>query len=149
MFQFKSPSKISNYRIYDNKSNDSINKVNNNNNKNKKINYSDYLKLKNAYLSFQENAEKLKEENEKLNSILDSFQKQISLTEDYKLNITQSFTIIEKKYNDLYKENKELKKNYEINDKKLNEISDENNKYKLYINELNNQIEQYQIELLN
>ena len=42
--------------------------------KKKLINYSDYLKLKDAYILLQENSKKIKEENTQLNSLLSSYQ---------------------------------------------------------------------------
>ena len=76
--------------------------------KTKKVNYNDYLKLKNAYILLQENLQKIKEENEQLKTLLQSYQEEISKNEDYKLKISQSFQTIEKKFNNLINENKEL-----------------------------------------
>ena len=101
------------------------------------INSEDYLKLKEAYLSNQEIYLKMKEDNDKLNSILTSYQKEISKFNDYKDNINKAFEIIQNKYNELYNENKSLKINNNENTKKFNDI----------INELNTEIKQYQIEL--
>ena len=144
----KIESKIDNQQEY----NHSFGKESKPNKKTKKVNYNDYLKLKNAYLNLQENSQKIKEENDQLNTLLQAFQEEINKSEDYKLKINQSFQIIEKKYTDLFNENKELKK---INENKYNEninnekLEEENNNYKLIIEELNNQIKQYQIVLLN
>ena len=117
--------------------------------KNKKVNYNDYLKLKNAYLKLQENIKNLKEENTHLNSLLESYQEEIKKNEDYKMKINQSFVIIEKKYSDLFNENQEIKNYYVKNEAKNNELLEECNNYKLLIDELNNQVKQYQIELSN
>jgi len=103
----------------------------------KLINYNDYLKLKEAYLTTQETWQKTKEENDQLNLILTSYQEEILKFKDYKQNIDKSFEIIQDKYNDLYNENKSLKNNYNENTTKFNEI----------INELNNEIKQYELEL--
>ena len=103
----------------------------------KPINYSDYLQLKEAYLSTQETWQKTKEENDQLNIILTSYQEEILKFNDYKHKIDKSFEIIQNKYNELYNENKSLKNNYNDNATKFNEI----------INELNNEIKQYELEI--
>ena len=105
--------------------------------KRKLISYNDYLKLKEAYSLIQETLQKTKEENEQLDTILSSYQGEISKFNDYKQKIDKSFEIIQEKYNELYNENKSLKINYNENAKKFNEI----------INDLNKEIKQYQIEL--
>ena len=110
---------------------------NNQSKKNKYIYYENYLKLKEAYLSNQEICIKTKEDNDKLNSILSSYQEEISKFNDYKQNINKAFEIMQTKFNELYNENKSLKMNYNEKIKNFNEI----------INELNDEIKQYQIEL--
>ena len=73
-------SKINNQWEYNN----SIGNESNQNKKTKKVHYSDYLKLKSAYLNLQENAQKIKEDNDQLNTLLQSFQEEINKNEDYK-----------------------------------------------------------------
>ena len=144
---FKLQTKKNNEHLYDNNNLEKESKI-----KTKKINYNDYLKLKNAYLVIQENFKKTKEEKDQLITFLQAYQEEINKNEDYKLKIKQSFQTIEKRYTDLFNENRELKsikesKNNE--DKKYNLIAQENNNYKLIIEQLNSQIKQYEIELLN
>ena len=74
--------------------------------KRKLISYNDYLKLKEAYSLIQETLQKTKEENEQLDTILSSYQGEISKFNDYKQKIDKSFEIIQEKYNELYNENK-------------------------------------------
>ena len=105
--------------------------------KRKLINYTDYLKLKEAYISYQEKNKKTKEENDKLNNLLSSYQQEISKFNDFKKNIYNSFEIMQKKLNELFQENKLLNFTNNENTKKFNDI----------INELNSEIRQYQLEL--
>ena len=105
--------------------------------KRKLINYTDYLKLKEAYISYQEKNKKTKEENDKLNNLLSSYQQEISKFNYYKKNIYNSFEIMQKKLNELFQENKLLNFTNNENTKKFNDI----------INELNSEIRQYQLEL--
>ena len=126
--------------IFENKNENIIieNKIQNNQIKRKKfIKSGDYLKLKEAYLSNQEIYLKMKEDNDKLNSLLTSYKQEISKFNEYKYNINKAFEIIQNKYNELYNENKSLKINNNENTKKFNDI----------IDELNNEIKQYQLEL--
>ena len=135
MIRIHSPSSLNNqinYNIIEENEKQNIQ-----NKKKKLINYNDYLKLKEAYSLIQETLQKTKEENEQLDTILSSYQGEISKFNDYKQKIDKSFEIIQEKYNELYNENKSLKNNYNENAKKFNEI----------INDLNKEIKQYQIEL--
>ena len=135
MIRIHSPSSLNNqinYNIIEENEKQNIQ-----NKKKKLINYNDYLKLKEAYSLIQEALQKTKEENEQLDTILSSYQGEISKFNDYKQKIDKSFEIIQEKYNELYNENKSLKNNYNENAKKFNEI----------INDLNKEIKQYQIEL--
>ena len=135
MIRIHSPSSLNNqinYNIIEENEKQNIQ-----NKKKKLINYNDYLKLKEAYSLIQETLQKTKEENEQLDTILSSYQGEISKFNDYKQKIDKSFEIIQEKYNELYNENKSLKNNYNENAKKFNEI----------INDLNKEIKQYQKEL--
>ena len=135
MLKIHTPSYLNNqikYNIIEENEKDNIQSQ-----KNKLINYNDYLKLKEAYSSIEEISQKTIEENEQLNIILTSYQEEISKFNDYKQKIDKSFEIIQKKYNELYNENKSLKNNYNENATKYNET----------INDLNNEIKQYQKEL--
>ena len=114
------------------------NEIQNNQIKRKKfIKSEDYFKLKEAYLSNQEIYLKIKEDNDKLNTLLISYQQEVSKFNEYKYNINKAFEIMQNKFNELYNENKSLKINDREKTKKFNDI----------INELNNEIKNYQLEL--
>lgn len=138
MFEIHSPSHINNQIKLNLIDEGESERQNDHYKKKKLINYYDYLKLKEYFLTSQETWQKIKEENGQLNIILTSYQQEISKFKDYKQNIDKSFEIIQSKYNELYNENKLLKNNFKENANKFNDI----------INELNNKIKQYQSDII-